>query len=185
MRKLLVFNQISLDSFIADAKGDMSWAHKRDPEWNEWVASNASGGGELLFGRVTYEQMAGFWPSPMALESMPVVAERMNNGPKVVFSRTLSKAEWNNTMLIKSDIAAAVRELKSEPGPGLVLMGSASIVAQLAQHDLIDSYQLAINPIILGTGKSMFDGLDKPLNLKLTNSRTFKNGNVVVSYERA
>ena len=185
MRKLLVFNQTSLDSFIADTSGDMSWAHKQDAEWNDWVAGNASGGGELLFGRVTYQQMASFWPTPMALERMPVVAERMNSAPKVVFSRTLAKAEWNNTRLIKSDIVAAVRKLKSEPGQGMVLMGSASIVSQLAQEGLIDSYQLVINPLILGSGKSMFEGLKKPVQLKHTSTRTFKNGNVVVSYERA
>jgi dihydrofolate reductase len=185
MRKLLVFNQTSLDSFIADDNSDMSWAHKQDPEWNDWVAGNASGGGELLFGRVTYQQMASFWPSPMAFQSMPVVAERMNSAPKVVFSRTLAKAEWNNTRLIKSDIADAVRKLKSEPGQGLVLMGSASIVSQLAQADLIDSYQLVVNPIILGSGKSMFDGLEKHVQLKHTSTRTFKNGNVALSYERA
>jgi dihydrofolate reductase len=185
MRKLLVFNQTSLDGFIADRTGDMSWAHKQDPEFNDWVAGNARGGGELLFGRVTYQQMASFWPTPMAHESMPVVAERMNSAPKVVFSRTLTKAEWNNTRLIEGDITDAVRELKSEPGQGMVLMGSASIVAQLAQHDLIDSYQLVINPIILGTGKAMFEGLDKHLQLKLTSTKVFKNGNVVVSYERA
>jgi len=185
MRKLLIFNQTSLDGFIADAHSDMSWAHKQDREWNDWVSNNASGGGELVFGRVTYQQMASFWPSPMALESMPVVAERMNNLPKVVFSRTLTEVQWNNTRLIQSDIAAAVRKLKSEPGQDMVLMGSASIVGQLAKEDLIDAYQLVINPIILGVGKSMFAGLNKHLHLKLTNTRTFKNGNLVVSYERA
>ena len=185
MRKLLVFNQISLDGFIADDAGDMSWAHKQDTEFSDWVASNAKGGGELVFGRVTYQQMASFWPTPMALERMPVVAERMNNGPKVVFSRTLAKAEWNNTRLFKDDPGEVIRKLKSEPGPGLVLMGSASIVAQLAQQDLVDSYQLVINPVVLGSGKSMFTGLERRLALKLSNSRVFKNGNVVVSYERA
>ena len=185
MRNLLVFNQTSLDSFIADAHSDMSWAHKQDPEWNEWVSNNASGGGELVFGRITYQQMASFWPSPMALESMPVVAERMNNLPKVVFSRSLTKGLWNNTRLFQSDLTAAVRKLKNEPGQDLVLMGSASIVLQLAEEDLIDAYQLVINPIILGAGKSMFAGLKKHLQLKLTNTRTFKNGNLVVSYERA
>jgi dihydrofolate reductase len=184
MRQLLVFNQISLDGFIADESGDMSWAHKQDREWNDWVASNASDGGELLFGRVTYQQMASFWPTPTALEGMPVVAERMNSAAKVVFSRTLAKAEWNNTRLFKSDIADAVRKLKSESGQNMVLMGSASIVLQLAEHDLIDSYQLVINPIVLGAGKSMFAGLDRHLQLQLTSTRTFTNGNVVVSYQR-
>ncbi len=184
MRKLLVFNQMSLDSFIADDKSDMSWAHKQDSEWNEWVAGNAKGGGELLFGRVTYQQMASFWPTPTALERMPVVAERMNSAQKVVFSRTLAKAEWSNTRLVKSDIGDAVRKLKGEPGQDLVLMGSASIVLQLAQEDLIDRYQLVINPLILGSGKSMFAGLERHVQLKHTSTRTFENGNVVVSYER-
>ncbi len=185
MRKLSVFNHCSLDCFVADAQGDMSWAHKQDPEFNTWVAGNANGGGELVFGRVTYQQMAGFWSSPMALESMPVVAERMNHLPKVVFSRTLRKAEWNNTRLIQSDVAGAVRQLKSEPGLDLVVMGSASVVAQLAELDLVDSYQLVINPLILGAGRSMFAGLKKPLHLKLTNTRVFANGNVVLFYQRA
>ena len=184
MRKLMVFNQISLDGFIADLQGDMSWAHKQDAEWNDWVASNASGGGELVFGRVTYQQMASFWPTPQALQSMPVVAEHMNQGPKVVFSRSLEKAEWHNTRLFKRDIGAAVRGLKEEPGRDLVLLGSASIVSQLAQLGLIDAYQLVLNPVVLGAGKSMFAGLERRLDLKLTQTRVFKNGNVAVSYER-
>ena len=185
MRQLSVFNQVSLDGFIADAEGDMSWAHKHDAEWNDWVANNASGGGELLFGRVTYQQMAGFWPTPQALEAMPVVAERMNNLRKVVFSRSLPQAEWHNTRLIKTDLAAAVKQLKAETGPNLVVMGSASIVSQLAQHDLIDSIQVVINPLILGTGKALFPTVTKHLNLKLTASRVFQNGNVALSYARS
>ena len=184
MRKLSVFNQVSLDGFIADADGDMSWAHKHDAEWNDWVSNNASGGGELLFGRVTYQQMASWWPTPMALEAMPVVAERMNNLPKVVFSRSLAQAEWQNTRLIKTELGAAVKKLKAETGPDMVLMGSASIVNQLAQRDLIDSLQLVLNPLILGAGKAMFTGVTKQLSLKLTASRVFQNGNVALTYER-
>jgi dihydrofolate reductase len=83
----------------------MSWAHKQDPEWNESAASNASGNGALLFGGVTYEMMAGFWPTPAARETAPEVAEGMNSMPKVVFSRTLKKASWKNTTLLKGDPA--------------------------------------------------------------------------------
>lgn len=185
MRKLSVFNQVSVDQFIADRNGDMSWAHKQDREWNDWVASNASGGGELLFGRVTYAQMASFWPTPAARELMPVVAERMNQLPKVVFSRTLLQAEWHNTRIVRGELGPAVRELKAEAGPDLVLMGSASIIAQLAELDLIDSYQFVINPLILGKGKSMFSSLTQHLALELTSTRVFENGNVALSYERA
>ncbi|MEO6603517.1 MAG: dihydrofolate reductase family protein [Polyangiaceae bacterium] len=184
MRKLLVFNQVSLDHFIADRTGDMSWAHKSDPEWNDWVASNASGGGELLFGRVTYQQMENFWQTPAAHDVMPVVADRMNRLPKVVFSRSLRKAEWQNTRLIQSELGAAVQALKNESGPDMVLMGSASIVSQLAALDLVDAYQVVINPLILGSGKSMFSALAQPLELKLVSTRVFQNGNLALTYER-
>ncbi|MEP7050541.1 MAG: dihydrofolate reductase family protein [Pseudomonadota bacterium] len=185
MRKLLVFNQVSLDGYIADAGGDMSWAHKDDAEWREYVASNASGEGELLFGRVTYEQMASFWPTPMAAQSMPVVAKRMNEARKVVFSRTLDQATWHNTQLIKTDLAGTVRQLKSQAGPGLVLMGSGSVVSQLAQHGLVDEYQVVVNPLVLGSGKTMFEGVKKGFGLQLKDVRRFQNGNVVLSYSLA
>lgn len=183
MRKLVVFNQVTLDGFFADLQGNMSWAHKDDVEWNAFVAENAGGGGQLIFGRVTYDMMASFWPTPHAAEIMPVVAERMNNLPKVVFSRTLDEARWSNTKLVKGDLAAEIRRMKEEPGEGLVILGSGSIVSQLAQENLIDAYQLVVNPVVLGSGRSMFDGVEKKLALKLTNTRTFGNGNVLLCYE--
>src|SRR4051812_12305715 len=102
MRKLAVFNHVSLDGYFVDMHGDMSWAHQHAPdqEWDAFVAENARGGGALVFGRVTYELMASFWPTPAALEQLPAVAERMNAMPKVVFSRTLEQASWNNTTLL-------------------------------------------------------------------------------------
>jgi dihydrofolate reductase len=183
MRKLIVFNQVSLDGYFVDASGDMSWAHKDDPEWNAFGAENASGGGELVFGRITYEMMASFWPTPQAMQMMPVVAEGMNKSPKIVFSRTLDGASWNNTRLIKGDIAAQMRKLKEETGPGMAILGSGSIVAQLAQAGLIDEYQFVTNPIVLGGGRTMFEGVKEKLHLKLIHSRTFNNGNVLLRYE--
>jgi dihydrofolate reductase len=183
MRKLIVFNQMTLDGFIADRNGDMSWAHKQDAEWNEFVQGNASGGGELVFGRITYELMASFWPTPMAIKNLPAVAEAMNKMPKVVFSRTLEKASWNNTKLVKGDIAAEIRKMKTEPGPDMVIFGSGSIISQLAQEGLIDEYQMVVNPIVLGKGKAMFEGLKEKLMLKRTKTRIFGNGNVLLCYE--
>jgi dihydrofolate reductase len=187
MPKLIVFNHVSLDGYFVDANGDMSWAkaHQEDQEWNEFVMENASGGGVLVFGRVTYEMMASFWPTPFAIENMPVVAERMNNLPKVVFSRTLDKASWNNTKLVKGDLATEVRKMKQEPGEDMAILGSGSIVAQLAQEGLIDEYQVVVNPIILGKGRTMFEGVKGRLSLNLTKSRAFANGNVVLCYEPA
>ena len=184
MRRLTVFNQVSLDGYIADAHGDMSWAHKEDPEWNAFAAENAGGDGVLLFGRVTYDLMASYWPTAAALKNAPAIAEGMNRMQKVVFSRKMKKADWQNTTLVKKDIVGAVRKMKNERGPGLVILGSGSIVAQLTEARLIDEYQMVVNPIVLGKGKTMFDGLKKAVTLRLTRTRPFTNGNVVLWYDR-
>ncbi len=183
MRKLIVFNMVSLDGYFTDKNGDMSWAHKNDAEWHTFVEGNASAGGELLFGRITYELMVSYWPTPYAAQNDPIVAERMNNLPKVVFSRTLDKASWNNTKLVKGDMAAEIRKMKKEPGKDMVIFGSGSIVSQLAQEGLIDEYQIVVNPIVLGKGRTMFDGIKEKLTMKLTKTRTFGNGNVLLCYE--
>lgn len=185
MRRLSVFIQVSLDGYYSDSKSDMSWARKHDAEWNEFVSGNASGDGELLFGRVTYQMMASFWPTPQAMQMLPAVAEGMNRMKKVVFSRTLDKAEWNNTRLLKGDLVEEVRKLKSEPGPGMVILGSGSIISQLADAGLIDDFQVAVNPIVLGSGKSMFATVKNRTNLRLTKTRAFTNGNVLLCYEPA
>jgi dihydrofolate reductase len=185
MRRLVVFNHVSLDGYFTDRNGDMSWAHKgtQDAEWNAFVEGNAGGGGVLLFGRVTYQLMAGFWPTPVAATMMPVVAERMNGAAKVVFSRTLDQATWSNTKLVRGDLRAAVRKLKNEPGEGMVILGSGSIVSQLAESGLIDEYQFVMDPIALGKGRTMFDGIRENLTLKLTKTRAFRNGSVLLCYE--
>ena len=185
MRKLGVFNSVSLDGYFVDANGDMSWAHTAndDPEWDAFVAGNASGGGVLLFGRITYDLMSRFWPTPQAVQAFPAVAERMNNLPKVVFSKKLDRASWNNTSLVKSDVAAEVRKLKYEPGPDMTILGSGSIVSQLARESLIDEYQFVVIPIILGKGRTLFDGVKEKMAMRLTESRSFGNGNVLLSYE--
>jgi dihydrofolate reductase len=183
MRKLVVFNNVSLDGYFVDDRGDMSWAHQRDAEWGAFVSENASGGGVLVFGRVTYDLMAGYWPTAAALEANPVVAEHMNNLPKIVFSRTLDRASWKNTRLIKGDIVSAMKELKQEPGPDMVILGSGSIVSQLTDARLIDEYQVVLCPIALGSGRTMFEGVRERLGLTLKKTRAFGNGNVVLWYE--
>ena len=183
MRKLIVFNNVTLDGYFADVNGDMSWAHKQDPEWNAFVADNAKGDSELVFGRITYEMMASFWPTPQAIQSLPAVAEGMNRVPKVVFSRTLDKASWNNTKVVKADPAADIRQRKQAPGPDMAVMGSGSIVSQLAQEGLVDEFQLVVHAIVLGKGKSMFAGIRDKVRLKQTRTRTFGNGSVLLCYE--
>jgi dihydrofolate reductase len=95
----------------------------------------------------------------------------------------LEKASWNNTKLVKSDIASEIRKMKKEPGEGMAILGSGSIVSQLAQEGLIDEFRIVVNPVVLGKGKTMFDGISEKLNLKLTKSRTFSNGKVLLCYE--
>ena len=186
MIKLIVFNSVSLDGYFTDAKGDMSWAHKSDPEWTAFSADNAKDPeGTLLFGRVTYEMMASYWPTPRAKQDMPVVARTMNAKSKVVFSRTLSEVSWSNTRLVKTGMIEEVRRLKhQDSGKAIVLMGSGSIVSQLTAAGLIDEYQIVVTPLVLGKGRTMFEGIEDRLALKLTGSRPFANGNVVLHYER-
>ena len=182
MRKLLVFNNVSIDGFIADVRGEMHWTHTVDPEWDEYVRGNASGESQFLFGRKTYELMAGYWPTPAALQASPLVARTMNDTPKIVFSRTLGKPTWQHTTVVREDVAGTVRRLKNEPGPGMVIFGSGTIVPQLANEGLIDEFQMVINPVVLGSGRPMFAGLTHMLTLETVGTRTFRNGNVVVTY---
>src|SRR5215831_18919149 len=115
MRKLVVFNNVALDGYFASENGDVGWAKAHlDPDFNAFVEKNSRLGGQLLFGRITYQLMASYWPTPMAMKNDPVVAEQMNNLPKVVFSRTLKSAPWNNTRLVSSDLPQAVRRMKKE-----------------------------------------------------------------------
>jgi dihydrofolate reductase len=185
MRRLSVFNHVTLDGYFTGTNGDFSWAHRdqNDQEWNDFVAGNASGGGTLLLGRITYELMASYWPTPMALQNDRVVAEHINNLRKVVFSRTLDQVSWSNTKLVKGDLVEEVRKMKEEPGEGIVILGSGTLVSQLSQAGLIDAYQIVINPIALGRGRTLFEGIAERLSLKLIQSRTFGNGNVLLDYE--
>jgi dihydrofolate reductase len=186
MPKLSVFESVSLDGYFTGENGDLSWAHSTKPddsEWNDFVANNAKGGSTLLFGRVTYDMMVSYWPTPAAAKDNPVVAERMNDGPKVVFSRTLDRADWRNTTLVRGDPVAEVRRLKQASGPDLVVLGSGSIVSQLTQARLVDEYQLVVVPVVIGKGRPLFEGLAERMPLRRTEARTFANGNVFLRFE--
>ncbi len=187
MRRLTVFNNVTLDGYFTDAHGDMDWAYAGggDPEFAAFTAENAGRSGALVFGRITYEMMASYWPTPMAAKANPAVADGMNAMPKIVFSRTLRNPAWRNTRVIGGDPAAAVAQLKAEPGPDMVILGSGTIVAQLAAAGLIDEYQLVLCPVVLGAGRTMFDGLPQAMALRLARSRTFGNGKVLAVYEPA
>ena len=182
MRRVTVFNLVTIDGYFAGLGGDISW-HNVDEEFQELAEEASNSGNTLLFGRVTYELMAGYWPTEEAIKNDPVVAAGMNKAEKIVFSRTLDKVDWNNTRLVKDDMLSEVRKLKQQSGKDLTVLGSGSIVSQLAQAGLIDEYQILLNPVVIGKGKTMFEGIKEKINLRLTKTRTFSNGNVLLCYE--
>lgn len=181
MARLISFTNVTLDGFFADPNGDMQFFHQQDAEWQTFTNENASGGGSLLFGRKTYEMMAAFWPTPLARERMPQVATKMNSSRKFVASRTLEHAPWENTTLLNGDLLSEVRKVV-EAGPDVVILGSGSIVAQLAAAGMVDELTLAVHPVVLGRGKPLFAGVKEQFSLALAKTRTFKNGNVVLTY---
>jgi dihydrofolate reductase len=183
VRKLSVFNNVSLDGYFTDKNSDLAWAERSDPEWNEFTAANTGGGGEIVLGRKTYQLMAGYWPTPAAMKENPGVAIHMNEHRKYVFSHSMKRADWVNTTILHADPAAEMARIKAEPGEDLVILGSGTIVAQLAAADLIDEYQLILVPVVLGAGRTMFEGLPDPKPLRLRRSRTFANGNLVLWYD--
>lgn len=181
MARLSSFMSVSVDGCYADRNGDMSWAHRDDAEMRAFTAENAKGGGLLVFGRLTYQMMEAYWPTPLAAKNEPAVAEAINQLPKVVFSKTLDRAEWSNTTLVRGDLPREIAKLK-EGSLDMATLGSGTLVAALAQANLIDVYQLMIVPVILGGGKRLFDGIAKPPRLELESTRRFANGNVFVCY---
>lgn len=182
MTTLSSFMTLSLDGYYARPNGDMSWAHRDDPEFNAWVADNAQSGGSLLFGRVTYEMMLSYWPTPAARENAPAVADGMNRASKFVVSRTLERATWTNTSLVQGELTSAIEKLKRESKRPIVILGSGSLVTALSDARLIDEYQIVVAPVALGAGRSLFAGLKRELPLKLVDTRKFSNGNVFLRY---
>ncbi len=184
MRKLASFTFISLNGFFEGSPGDISW-HVHGAEENQYAADALKSEGVLVFGRVTYQMMASYWPTPLAQQNDPTVAEGMNRAQKIVFSKTMKKADWANTKLIGGDIVEEMRQLKKADGPDMVILGSGSVVAQLADAGLIDEYQIMVDPVALGHGTPLFKNIKRKLDLKLTGTRAFKSGVILLSYRPA
>lgn len=181
MRKLSAFVFTTLNGFYKGPANDIGW-HKHGEEEGRFSEEGANSGSTLLFGRVTYELMASFWPTAMAIQSMPEVARGMNASEKIVFSRTLQQADWNNTRIIGEDMTGAVRALKASAGKDLTILGSGSIIRQLTDAALIDEYQVMIDPVALGKGTLLFEGITRQLDLTLTTTRTFGSGVILAVY---
>jgi dihydrofolate reductase len=172
----------SLDGYFEGPGHEIDW-HNTDEEFQEFAIEQTGQAGILLFGRVTYEMMASYWPTKQAIESDPIVAGLMNSLPKIVFSRTLSKADWQNTRLVKTDFAKEIATLKAEPGKDLCILGSSDLAVSFLEAGLLDEVRILLNPIVLGEGKTLFKGIQNRLHLKLLKTRIFKNGNVLLTYQ--
>jgi dihydrofolate reductase len=179
---MYLFNMVTLDGFFeGPKKWEIDW-HNVDAEFNEFAIDQLNATDVILFGRGTYEGMASYWPTPRAVENDPVVAGKMNSIPKLVFSRTLRKAEWSNTRIISDDISGEIARLKQAPGKDVAIFGSANLASSLNQMGAIDEYRLIVNPVILGAGNPLFKNLNDKRRLRLLKSRAFESGNVLLVY---
>ena len=192
MRRLIVSNLMSLDGFVAGPTGELDWfvhsGFMQGTEFGDYARNVITSAGAILLGRLTYQEFVSYWPG--ATDNDPVITERINNLPKVVFSRTLEKVEWgkwNSPKLVKEHAAEEVKRMKEEPGKDLVIYGSATLVSSLMKEGLVDEFQLIVMPVILGKGKPEFlwnsSGLEGWYKLKLVKATPLKSGAVALFYK--
>ena len=181
---------MSLDGFVAGPNGELDWfvyeGFVKGTEFGRYAREVISSVDAILLGRLTYEEFLSYWPT--ATDDDPVITERMNTLPKVVFSRTLTKVEWgkwNTVRLVKENAAEEVRRMKEEPGRDLVIYGSADLASSLMKVDLIDEFQFFVQPIVLGKGKPQFKDLNERYKLKLIKSTPLASGAVALYYQPA
>jgi dihydrofolate reductase len=180
MRKLFLFMMVSLDGYFEGRHHDISW-HNVDQEFNDFAVKQLDEVDTLIFGARTYRLMADFWPTDTAIKADPHTATRMNALKKHVFSRTLKEAGWHNTEL-HTDAATTIQAIKQQSGKDIAVLGSSNLCISLINEGLLDELRIMVNPVILGSGTSLFAGLSAPLKLQLTNERKFASGNVLLTY---
>jgi dihydrofolate reductase len=188
MGKIVATEYVTLDGVMEDPGGSEGtqlggwsfqfWnAEAAKYKFDELFASDA-----LLLGRVTYQGFAKAWP---AMTDEQGFANRMNSLPKYVVSTTLEKVEWNNARLIKKNIPEEVARLRQLPGQDILIAGSSLLVRALTQHNLIDEYRLMVHPVVLGSGRRLFQDQSDMKALKLVDTRQFSSGIMVLSYQPA
>ncbi|MGP4004187.1 dihydrofolate reductase family protein [Streptomyces sp. 8N706] len=183
MRKILSFLVSTVDGYYEGPDQEFDWPVV-DAEFNEFALAQLDEADTLVFGRVTYELMAGYWPTPEAEQNDPMVASTMNSASKIVVSRTLDQAEWANTRIVKE----AVEEftwLKQQPGKGMLILGSSHLTVNLMRSGLVDELRIMVNPVALGAGKSLFRTAEERIGLELLKTRPFSSGNVLLTYRPA
>ena len=185
MRKIVAFEMVTLDGFIGDEHDGVSWA-LQDPEVTKYSQSGSTGKVEMfMFGRVSYDSLAAFWPTPAGEKANKLYADSLNNTPKVVFSHTLKAPEWRNTTALNRLDRATIDGLTQQGDGTILIFGSGSVVSQLLEIDAVDEYQLFLHPIVLGKGKRLFRDVASTKTLKLTETKAFPSGIVLMRYARA
>jgi dihydrofolate reductase len=182
VKQLVFFMMTTANGLYERGPWEIDW-HNTDEEFNEYAIEQLDSMDTLVFGRKTYEGMVTYWTTAEAITSDPIVAGKMNGMPKIVVSKTLDRADWSNTRLVRDPEAIAA--MKREPGKDALLIGSSDLATALGALGLIDEYRLMVNPIAIGTGKPVLQGLGADLGLRLLRTRIFKNGNVLLSYAPA
>ena len=185
VRKLIADMIISLDGYFTSPKNEIDWFGGFDSEEWPWSGAILRGADAMLYGRVTFDEIRQFWPTPDAKKTSidPYLIERLNNLPKFVFSKSLVETPWKPATLVREDPGAAVAKLKHEHGEDIVVVGSGSLVASLLRDNLIDEYFIRIRPVILGAGRQLFADPKARHPLKLVSAKTFKSGAVGLHYE--
>lgn len=169
---------VTLDGFYEGVDHDISW-HNTDAEFTKFSEEQLDEIDTLIFGRKTYEMMADFWPTKLAQNEEPNTATKMNSLPKVVFSREEFRPEWENTV-VSINLVKKIKELKLQEGKNIAVMGSSHLGKDMIEAELLDEIRIMVNPLFIGNGSTLFEGLIK--KLKLTSTRTFKNGNVLLTF---
>lgn len=179
MKKVIFQMSISIDGYVEGPGREIDW-HIVDGEFNAYAVETLRETEVLIMGRRTYELMAGYWPT--APDDDPV-KEEMNGRPKLVFSRTLKRVDWENSRLATGSIADEVARLKQAPGDGLLWVGGSDLASSFLEKGLIDEVRVILTPVLLGEGKTVFDAIKKRCPLKLLSTRSFKSGNVLLNYQ--
>ena len=186
MRKLIFQQWLSMDSYAADANGSVSFIESTtlnkysDLDQLAWLDTIDT----ILLGAVTYKLFVDFWPT--ATNDQEIIADKLNSIPKVIFSHTLKEAPWGKwpaAKLISTDAVQAVRELKAMNGKDMVLWGSISLSQDLMKANLIDEYHFRICPLVLGSGRQMFENTG-PLNFELYDSKRYESGLMLLHYRQ-
>lgn len=180
MRNLIVSNLMSLDGFFEGPNQELDWFVVEE-EFLQYARELLRSVDTLVFGRKTYQHMADYWPSAPSDE----IADKMNNLPKIVFSKTMKTADWNNSRLVNTDAEREISRLKQQPGKDMVIFGSAALASFLLQNGLIDEYRVVLQPVLVGGGTPMFRGIGERIRLKLTGTRSFNSGVAVLCYQKA